>query len=145
MKKPVVMFLCTGNSARSQMAEALLRDRAGDRFEALSAGLDPKGVHPMTHAALSELGIDTSGLRSKHVSEYLGRVSADYAVVVCEQAQQRCPAIVPFALRTLYWPFDDPAAHPGPEPAKMECFRRIRDEIEQRIRTWLEGNASSEA
>jgi len=134
-KKPLVLFLCTGNSARSQMAEAILRDRAGDRFEAASAGLEPKGVHPLTLQALAEAGIDSRGLRSKNSSEFLGKVHVRYAIIVCERANQSCPRVYPFAVQTLYWPFDDPAATEGPEA--LSTFRRVRDEIAARIDDWL--------
>jgi len=137
--KPVILFLCTGNSARSQMAEAVLRHLAGDRFDVHSAGTEPKPVHPMTHRVMAELGIDSSGQRSKDLREYLGRVSINTAVVVCERAQQQCPRIYPFALETLYWPFDDPAAVPPTDPERQLAeFRRVRDAIAARLREWLE-------
>lgn len=119
------------------MAEALLRHHAGERFEALSAGLEPRPIHPLTIRVLAERGIDTSALRSKPASELLRQVSATYAIVVCDQAQQRCPALAPFAMNMLYWPFADPAAATGSQEEQLECFRRVRDEIERRILTWL--------
>ena len=134
---PVVLFLCTGNSARSQMAEAVLRTRAGGRFQAASAGLEPKGVHPMTLRVLAEAGIDTRGLRSKHSSEFLGKVAVRCAIIVCEKANQHCPRIYPFAAQTLYWPFDDPAAADGTEQERLEVFRDVRDQIAARIDQWL--------
>lgn len=136
--KPVVLFLCTGNSARSQMAEAILRARAGDRFESASAGMEPKGIHPLTLRVLNESGIDTRSLRSKPSSEFLGKVAVRHAVIVCERANQHCPRIYPFATRTHYWPFDDPAAFEGTEEERLEKFREIRDQIAQRIDAWLE-------
>jgi len=135
--KPLVLFLCTGNSARSQMAEALLRARAGDRFEVASAGLEPKGVHPLTLRVLAESGIETQGLRSKNSSEFLGKVKVRYAVIVCERANQSCPRIYPFATDTLYWPFEDPAAAEGTESQRLEKFRDIRDQIAARLDQWL--------
>jgi arsenate reductase (thioredoxin) len=136
-RKPLVLFLCTGNSCRSQMAEAILRTRAGDRFEVASAGLDPKGVHPLTVQVLSEAGFDTRGLHSKSASEFLAKASVRFAIVVCEQANQQCPRIYPFATRTLYWPFDDPAAFVGPATETIEKFREVRDQIAAHIDQWL--------
>lgn len=135
--KPLVLFLCTGNSARSQMAEALLRARAGDRFEVASAGLEPKGVHPLTLRVLAESGINTRGLRSKNSSEFLGKVKVRYAVIVCERANQSCPRIYPFATETLYWPFEDPAAAEGAEVQRLAKFREARDLIAARLDEWL--------
>ncbi len=135
-KKPLVLFLCTANSARSQMAEAILRDRAGDRFEAASAGLSPSRVNPFTLRALDEAGIDTGGLRSKSTSEFLGKVAVRYAIIVCDKAAQHCPRIYPFASRTLYWPFEDPAAAEGTDDERLEKFREVRDQIASRIDTY---------
>lgn len=137
-RKPLVLFLCTGNSARSQIAEAILLARAGNRFEVASAGMEPKGVHPLTLRVLEESGIDTRGLRSKPSSEFLGKVAVRIAIIVCERANQHCPRIYPFAGRTLYWPFDDPAAFEGTEPERLEKFREVRDEIAARIDQWLD-------
>ena len=139
--KPRILFLCTGNSARSQMAEALLRKHAGDRFEACSAGMEPKGIHPLTERVLREIGIDTSVLHSKDLRTFLGKVSIQNAIVVCEKAQQRCPRFYPFALNNLYWPFDDPVAFEGSPAAQLEKFRDVRDQIDERIQTWLKDEA----
>lgn len=135
--RPVVLFLCTGNSARSQMAEAILRAKAGERFEAASSGLDPKGVNPLTLRVLSEAGIDASGLYSKSSGDFLGKVAVRYAVIVCEKANQHCPRIYPFAAQTLYWPFEDPAAAEGTEDERLEKFREVRDLVAARIDEWL--------
>jgi arsenate reductase len=136
--KQSVLFLCTGNACRSQMAEALLRYRSPQRFTALSAGIEPKeNVHPMTLRVLGELGIDTSGLRPKSSTEFLGRVRVTYAVIVCERAQQACPKFFPFTLQNYYWPFEDPAAVEGTELEKLEAFRKTRDEIDNRIKQFL--------
>ena len=137
MKKQVVLFLCTANSARSQMAEALLRHRAGDRFEAHSAGLTPSVVHPMTIRVLQEIGLDTNRLRSKGSEEFLGKMRLHYAIIVCDKAAQSCPRLHPFALHTLHWPFDDPAAVQGPEEERLAKFREVRDKIDEQIRSWL--------
>jgi arsenate reductase (thioredoxin) len=141
-QKPVVLFLCTGNSCRSQMAEALLRHHAGDRFEACSAGLDPKPIHPMTLRVLNEIGVNTEGLRPKSASLFLGKVSVNHAVFVCEKAQDKCPRVYPFALESLYWPFEDPAPFEGTEEEVAAKFRQVRDQIDTRIRLWLAAHAS---
>ena len=127
--KQSVLFLCTGNSCRSQMAEGLLRHLAGDRFEVSSAGTAPAGVNPSAIEAMHELGIDISGQRSKHVDELRGR-PFDLVVTVCDRAREACP-VFPGAARMLHWGFDDPAGQP---PA---VFRRVRDEIALKIRDLL--------
>lgn len=132
-----VLFLCTHNSARSLMAEASVRRIAGDRFEVLSAGLRPGEVHPLTRRVLEETGVDTSQLRSKGVETVMGRVGITYAIVVCEESEMVCPRIYPFAVQTLRWPFEDPAAATGSEAARLAKFREVRDNIERRIRAWL--------
>lgn len=131
-----VLFLCTGNSARSQMAEALLRRRAGDRFEVYSAGLEPKDVHPMALAVLEEIGIDTRGHRSKGLDEFLGSVHFSYLITVCSRAEERCP-IFPGMGERIHWPLDDPAAFEGADAEKLAKFRQVRDEIDARIAAWL--------
>jgi arsenate reductase (thioredoxin) len=135
--KPRVLFLCTQNAARSQMAEAFLRHYAGDRFEALSAGLVPTQVHPLTRQVLTETGLDPSGLRAKGLNDFLGRVSIQYAIIVCDQAQAHCPRLYPFALHTLYWPFDDPTQAEGSTEEQLRVFRAVRDQIAHRVRVWL--------
>lgn len=126
MKKRV-LILCTGNSARSQMAEGLLRHEAGDRFEVASAGTKPSRVRREAIAAMAEIGIDISGHRSKGVEEFLER-PPDLLITVCDSARETCP-VFPGAVERLHWPFDDPAG--------IEDFRRVRDEIRARIREWL--------
>jgi arsenate reductase len=139
MDKPRVLFLCTGNSARSQMAEAFLRRSAGDRFEVYSAGLEPKGIHPYTRQVLAEVGIDISDQTSKDLSQFLGRVHFGYLITVCSNAEARCPIFPGVGVR-LHWPFDDPAAVEGSEAERLACFRRVRDEIAARIQAWLATN-----
>jgi arsenate reductase len=139
MDKPRVLFLCTGNSARSQMAEAFLRRSAGDRFEVYSAGLEPKGIHPYTRQVLAEVGIDISDQTSKDLSQFLGRVHFGYLITVCSNAEARCPVFPGVSVR-LHWPFDDPAAVEGSEAERLACFRRVRDEIKARIEAWLATN-----
>lgn len=137
MSRPVVLFLCTGNSARSQMAEALLKHYARDRFEAHSAGLEPRGLHPMTIRVMEEIGISMAGHRSKSVSEFLGKVPVRFAITVCERAEKSCPSVWPFTLLRLFWPFEDPAEFSGTELEQLERFRAVRDEIDERIVRWL--------
>ena len=131
-----VLFLCTGNSARSIMAEALLRYYAPDQFEVYSAGLEPKGINPFTIRTMHEIGLDVSGGRSKDVMEFLGKVHIGYVITVCSNAEERCP-IFPFSTQRLYWPFEDPVAFEGTDEAKLAKFREVRDLIDQRLRTWL--------
>jgi arsenate reductase len=135
--KTKVLFLCTGNSARSQLGEALLRHRAGDRFEVYSAGLEPKGVNPYTLRALDEIGIDARQQTSKHLREYLGRVHFGYVIIVCADADEKCPAVFPGMGQRLRWPFEDPAAATGSDEARLAKFREIRDQIDQRLQAWL--------
>jgi arsenate reductase len=136
-EKPLVLFVCTHNAARSQIAEALLRKYAGDRFEVASAGLDPTEVHPLTRQVLAEIGSDTSGLRTKGTKEFLGTGAVRYAIIVCSQEEPRCPRVFPFTLRTLNWAFEDPATPQRSEELQLAKFRRIRDAIDERIRQWL--------
>ncbi len=142
MSKPTVLFLCTGNSARSQMAEAWLQKHGGDRFEVLSAGTDPKGINPLTIEAMNEVGISLEGHRSKSLGEYLGKITVNHVIVVCAQADDDCPRVWPFALARHFWPFDDPAAATGTHEEKLAAFRRIREEIETRIKKWLSEEAT---
>lgn len=136
MPEPRVLFICTGNSARSQMAEAFLRRHGGDRFEVFSAGLEPKGINPFTRQVMAEQGYDLAGQRSKDVFEFLGKVHFGNIITVCSNAEARCPIFPGIAYR-LHWPFDDPAAVEGGDEAKLASFRRVRDQIEARILAWL--------
>lgn len=135
--KPVVLFLCTGNSARSQMAEALLRLEAGDKFDVHSAGTNPQGINPLTVAVLEELGIDASRQRSKHVSEYMATLHPTFVIIVCDRANRECPTTWPGAFTWLVWLFDDPAAIEGAREERLAGFRAIRDQIHARIKSWL--------
>ena len=132
-----VLFLCTHNAARSQMAEAFLCHYGGDRFEACSAGLEPTEVHPLTREVLQEIGIDVSGLRAKGLNEFLGRARVRYAIIVCERVNRNCPHVYPFATRTFYWPFEDPADSEGSVEERLATFRRVRDQIADRVRGFL--------
>jgi arsenate reductase len=137
MRKKKVLFLCTGNSARSQMAEGLLRHHAGDRFEALSAGLEPRGVNPLAVKVMQEVGIDISGQTSKGIDRFLGKETIHYAVFVCANAEENCPVTYGLALNRLSWRMEDPAAFEGTEEKKLVRFREARDELDRRIREWL--------
>ena len=129
--KPKVLFLCTGNSARSQMAEGYLRSRAGDRFDALSAGISPKGLNPLATEAMREIGIDIAQHTSKDAAEFLG-TPIQYVVTVCDNAKEHCP-IFPGTFKYLHWSFPDPAAVEGTREQKLAAFRETRDAIAQRI------------
>ena len=138
MAKRTVLFLCTGNSARSQMAEALLRERAGDRFEIYSAGIEPKGLNPHAVRAMEERGIDIRDQRSKSVREFMGRMFFSFVITVCSDADKSCPqALWATSGKKLHWPFDDPAAATGSDAEIMAVFRRVRDEIDARLGVWL--------
>lgn len=132
-----VLFLCTGNSARSQLAEALLRHHAGDRYEAFSAGTEPKPVNPFTLQVLEEKGINTEGLRSKNLSEYLGRQFFSYIVVVCSHAAESCPTVWPGVHGIIHLFFNDPAAVEGTDDEKLAKFREVRDKIETELLEWV--------
>ena len=136
MSKAKVLILCTHNSARSQMAEALLRDYAGVRFQVYSAGLEPTEVHPLAIKAMAEVGIDISGQRSKSVLDFLGKEHFGYIITVCSRAEQQCPTFPDVSVR-LHWPFDDPAAVTGSEEERLAKFREVRDQIAARLRRWL--------
>ncbi len=137
MRKQNVLFLCTGNSARSQMAEGLLRKHAGDLFDVYSAGTEPKGVNPLTIQVLDDVGVPTDALRSKGVKEFLGKMPVRYLIIVCSGADKACPAIWPGMSERLFWPFEDPASATGSHEEKLETFRNIRDQIEAKILDWL--------
>jgi len=132
-----VLFLCTGNSARSQMAEAFLRKYAGDSFEPHSAGLEPKGVNRLTISVMEEIGIDMSGQQSKGIETYLGKVHFQYLITVCDDADRNCPTVWPGVNKRMHWSFEDPARFEGTEEEKLAKFRQIRDQIEARVRQWI--------
>ena len=122
-----VLILCTGNSARSQMAEGLLRQLAGDRFEVFSAGTKPGTVRPEAIAVMNEIGIDISRHRSKHVDEFAGQ-PFDYVLTVCDNAKESCP-IYPVGTKQVHQSFEDPAAVRGSEAERIDAFRRVRDQL----------------
>jgi arsenate reductase len=139
-RKQKVLFLCTQNSARSQMAEGFLRHLAGDRFEVMSAGIDPTDeVHPCAVAAMREVGIDISGQRPDGLGEYMGKEYFNYLIIVCARAEERCPKTFPGVGMTFSWIFDDPRRDEDlPYDSMLERFRLVRDQIELRMRGWLE-------
>lgn len=130
-----VLFVCTGNSARSILAEALLRDNGGAEFEVHSAGTEPKGVNPLTIRVLEEARLPIDGLRSKSVNEFLGQ-SFDYVITVCDSARQACP-VFPGVHASLHWGYDDPAAVEGPEDVRVEAFRRTLTAMGSRINQFI--------
>lgn len=129
-EKKRVLVLCTGNVARSQMAEGLLRHMAGDRFEVSSGGLIPSYVRPNAIAVMKEIGIDISFHRSKSLNEFLD-TPFDYVITVCDHASQHCP-VFPGAARRIHWSIKDPVA-PGDEEAQLEAFREARDDLKGRL------------
>jgi arsenate reductase len=137
MQKTKVIFLCTGNSARSQMAEAFLRHYAGERFEVYSAGLEPKGINPYTRRVMEEKGYSLEGQTSKDVRQYLGRVNFGYVITVCDNAEKNCPTTFLGVSQRLHWSFEDPAAYEGSEEETLAKFRQVRDQIEARIQEFI--------
>jgi len=134
--KKRVLFLCTGNSARSQMAEGILRHIAGDKFAVFSAGTSPKGVHPMTVEVMRDIDIDISGQRSKSVEEFENE-KFDYVITVCDRAKQACP-VFPGSI-PMHWGFDDPAEEANPTEQRA-IFMKVRNEIAQRLRLFVSAN-----
>jgi arsenate reductase (thioredoxin) len=130
-----VLILCTGNSARSQMAEGLLRHDGGDRFAVFSAGTHPSFVRQEAIEAMREVGLDISDQRSKSVEEFLGQ-PFDYVITVCDNAKENCP-VFPAQTERLHWSFEDPAAFVGDFATRLACFRKVRDEIRSRLREFI--------
>jgi arsenate reductase len=141
--KTSVLILCTGNSARSQMAEGLWRHEGGDRYEVSSAGTRPSRVRPEAIAVLAEIGVDISGQRSKSVDEFIGQ-PLDLVITVCDNAKEACP-VFPGQTRRLHWPFEDPAGTEGSEDERKAEFRRVRDQIQKRIQAFLAEESTREA
>lgn len=136
--KPNILVLCTGNSCRSQMAEGYLRHLGGYLFNVHSAGTEPKDeVHPLAVQVMREIGIDISEQRPQGIKDFLGRLPVRYLIIVCSGANENCPRVFPGLAERIFWPFDDPAQFKGtPEETTAE-FRRVRDEIRERIAEWL--------
>jgi len=139
--KERVLFLCTHNSARSQMAEGFLRAKGGDRFDVASAGTEARGVHPLAVRAMREVGVDIAGQTSKTLDRFLD-ARWDYVVTVCDDADESCP-VFPGAAARLHWSFEDPSTAQGPDDARLPVFRRVRDAIERRIADWLAVHAGA--
>jgi len=137
MRKTNVLFLCTGNSARSQMAEALLRKYGDDRFVAYSAGLEPKKINPYTVQVMEEVGLSLDGQYSKSLTEYMGQVHFGTMITVCADADEKCPSVFPGMGQRMHWGFEDPAAFVGSEEEILVKFREVRDQIDERIEAWL--------
>jgi len=137
MGTPAILVLCTGNSARSQMAEAILARAVGDRFDVLSAGTEPAArVHPLAIEVMAEAGYDLSAQRPKHLREYLGIAPVHTVIIVCDGAAKSCPAVWPGAHQRLLWPFPDPAAVEGDEAKRRQAFRQVRYAIVARVQEW---------
>lgn len=130
-----ILVVCTGNSARSVMAEALLRTHGGDAFDVHSAGTEPKGINPLTVRVLAEAGIDASWARSKSVEEFAGQ-TFDYVITVCDQARQSCP-VFPGEGERLHWGYEDPAAAQGTEEERLAVFRRVFTQMGERIHLFI--------
>ncbi len=140
MSKQRVLFLCTHNSARSQMAEGFLRALAGDRFEVASAGTEMTRVHPLASRVMAEVGIDLSGHFSKIVDQLLGQ-PWDYVITVCDSAKESCP-VFPATTSRIHWSVLDPSQVTGTEEARLHAFRTVRDEIAERFGSWLSGGGT---
>ena len=135
--KPMVLILCTGNSCRSQMAEAFLRKHHGDRLAVRSAGTQPTAeVHPLAVKVMAEAGVDIGGAVPKNSAEFLGHQPVRHLLIVCDRASQTCPRVWPGAVTRHYLPFDDPAHAEGSDDQKLAVFRRVRDEIETAMRAF---------
>jgi len=135
---PGILVLCTGNSCRSQIAAAYLRELGGDRFRVYSAGTEPTDrVHPLTIEVLAEDGIDIGDVTPTDYREYLGRIPVHYLITVCDGAAKACPAVWPGVRERLPWPFEDPAAFEGSPEETIDKFRQVRDQIKTRVRDWL--------
>ena len=131
-----VLILCTGNSARSQIAEGLLRHDGGDAFFVESAGLEPSFVRPEAIKAMHEIGIDISSQHSKSLDKFIGQ-PFEYVITVCDNANQHCP-IFPGATQRIHWSVEDPAAVGGTEETRLVAFRAVRDDLRERLRKFIE-------
>ena len=138
MTKTRVLFLCTGNTARSQMAEAFLRRHGAERFQSFSAGFQPREIHPMTLRVMAERGYEMRDQYAKSVTKYMGKVHFGYLITLCRRANDLCPRTFPDVSNRLHWEFPDPCRARGTEEERLEAFRRVRDAIEDRLLRWLE-------
>ena len=141
MTKKKILVLCTGNSARSQMGEGLFRAESRGGFEVFSAGTKPSSVRPEAVAVMQEIGIDISGHRSKSVDEFRGQ-PIDYVVTVCDNARDTCP-VFPAGTERIHWSLEDPAAARGDDEARLAAFRRIRDQIHERVKAFVRDRAAA--
>ncbi|GHO84097.1 arsenate reductase ArsC [Dictyobacter formicarum] len=139
--KQRVLILCTGNSARSQMAEGWLRQLAGEQMDVESAGTAPSQVNPLAIQVMAERAIDISHHRSKHLNEFLAQ-SFDYVITVCDQAAEQCPVFPGKAIR-IHWSIPDPAAAQGTHEERLAAFRQVRDDLERQLRSWVENLTTS--
>lgn len=138
MPKPKVIFVCTGNSARSQMAEGLLRMMAGDSLDVFSAGTEPKGrILPEVRDVMREAGMTMAGQFPKSVVEFMGKETFDFVITVCSEAEQNCPAVFLNMGIHEHWPFDDPARFVGDDEQRLAFTRKVRDQIRDRLRLWI--------
>ena len=137
MSKQSVLFLCMDNSARSQMTEAFLRNYAGDLFDVHSAGLEPKGVNPLTLQVMNEVGINISNQRSKGIEVYFGKTFFHYVITVGDDADENCPTVWLGIHTRMRWSFEDPAKFVGTEGERLAKFREVRNLIENKIRGWV--------
>jgi arsenate reductase len=140
-----VLFICSHNSARSQMAEAFARRLAGPTCDVASAGLEPRPIHPLTVTVMQAAGYTLEGHISKSLKQYLGKQAFTYVIMVCPSGEAQCPKLFPGTTKLLYWPFDDPAAAVGDETHRLAVFTRVRDEIGTRVAAWLASLSSPES
>ena len=140
--RPRVLILCTANSARSQMAEGLLRHLAGDRVSVRSAGVAPSRLNPLAIRAMDQIGVDIRAQRSQHLSEFL-REPFDAVITVCDHAAETCPTF-PGRVQRIHWSLPDPAAEPGDEMQRLAAFARVRDELSRRLGAWLAQQAGAD-
>lgn len=136
-KKKRILFFCKHNSCRSQMAEAFLKHRTGNRFDVFSAGLSPRPIHPLVYTVMDEAGIDIRKQTPKSIDLYLGREPLDEIIIVCQESEAECPRLYPFALHVERWPLPDPALEKNGSEAMLEVFRKTRDRIKENIKIWL--------
>jgi arsenate reductase len=141
MAKKKIVFFCTGNSIRSQMAEAFVRNYAGDHFDVYSAGFEPRVVHPYTLKVMKELGYDLTGHNSKDVNQLIEKENFEIVITVCSDAEKRCP-VIPGVKTKLHWPFEDPVPFIGTEEEKLARFREVRERIDERVKNWLKETGS---
>ncbi|MEM6332119.1 MAG: arsenate reductase ArsC [Planctomycetota bacterium] len=137
-RKPAVMFVCTHNSSRSQMAEGMLRHHAGDKFEVYSSGVEPGKLRDEAVAAMQDLGVDISSHRAEGIDAYMGKVDVDYLITVCSGAEQSCPAAWPGVKARFFWDLPDPSVAEGDFAARVARYIEVRDMIKTRMDAWLE-------